>query len=52
MEKKNRQRFQKNKKSPVEEIIRIAPSQTDPQGSYTGKPLDPGEVPVQDSDDL
>jgi hypothetical protein len=27
-------------------------SKTDPQGSYTGKPLNPNEVPVQDADDL
>ena len=26
--------------------------QTDPQGSYTGRPKDPYEVPVQDADDL
>ena len=26
--------------------------QTDPMGSYTGKPLDQGDVPVQDADDL
>lgn len=25
---------------------------TDPQGSYTGCPVDPYEVPVQDADDL
>lgn len=25
---------------------------TDPQGSYTGRPADPYEVPVQDADDL
>jgi len=25
---------------------------TDPQGSYTGKPEDPNEKPVQDVDDL
>ena len=25
---------------------------TDPSGSYTGRPLDPNEVPVQDADDL
>ena len=24
----------------------------DPQGSYTGVPADPNEVPVQDADDL
>ena len=26
--------------------------QTDPQGSYTGKPVIPTEKPVQDADDL
>lgn len=26
--------------------------QTDPQGSYTGKPENPTEKPVQDADDL
>ena len=25
---------------------------TDPLGSYTGRPLDPKEQPVQDADDL
>ncbi|MBQ5840519.1 MAG: hypothetical protein IIW40_01035 [Clostridia bacterium] len=25
---------------------------TDPLGSYTGVPLEPGETPVQDADDL
>lgn len=25
---------------------------SDPNGSYTGKPIDPNEVPVQDADDL
>ena len=25
---------------------------TDPNGSYTGRPKDPGEKPVQDADDL
>ena len=24
----------------------------DPNGSYTGRPLDPNEKPVQDADDL
>ena len=28
------------------------PSDTDPQGSWTGKPLDELETPVQDADDL
>ena len=26
--------------------------QTDPFGSYTGRPLDPEEKPIQDADDL
>ena len=25
---------------------------TDPLGSYTGRPLDPNELPIQDADDL
>ena len=25
---------------------------TDPQGSYTGRPTDPEDIPVQDADDL
>lgn len=27
-------------------------AKTDPQGSWTGTPADPYEVPVQDADDL
>ena len=27
-------------------------AKTDPQGSWTGKPDDPTELPVQDADDL
>ena len=26
--------------------------QTDPFGSYTGRPRDPDEMPIQDADDL
>ena len=40
----------------VERVVRRMacqpPSPTDPQGSYTGQPLDPMEKPVQDADDL
>lgn len=36
----------------VEAIVNMAPSQTDPQGSYTGNPLNEDERPVQDQDDL
>jgi hypothetical protein len=28
------------------------PIQVDPNGSYTGRPTDPDEKPVQDADDL
>ena len=30
----------------------IPPSDTDPDGSYTGKPREENSVPVQDADDL
>jgi hypothetical protein len=30
----------------------VAPSNTDVKGSYTGKPKNKGEMPVQDADDL
>lgn len=36
----------------VERMIATPPSRTDPNGSYTGKPMEMGEVPVQDADDL
>lgn len=29
-----------------------APIVTDPNGSYTGRPADPNERPIQDADDL
>ena len=32
--------------------VKKKPIQTDPQGSYTGRPEDRDEVPVQDADDL
>ena len=32
--------------------IRPAPIITDPQGCYTGRPLETNEQPVQDADDL
>ena len=28
------------------------PIRTDPQGSYTGRPQDPDDKPIQDADDL
>lgn len=33
-------------------LNRLGPIVTDPQGSYTGRPAEAGEVPVQDADDL
>lgn len=36
----------------VTDMINLPPSDTDPQGSYTGNPLNENEVPVQDADDL
>ena len=41
----------KNQPSPTNGI-KNPPSQNDPMGSYTGVPLDEGEIPTQDADDL
>ena len=40
------------KKDKKENPAAIPPSKTDPNGSYTGRPDDLHEVPVQDADDL
>ena len=40
----------RKKDAPVERVE--TPSFPDPQGSWTGVPLDPFEEPVQDADDL
>lgn len=43
----------KTKNSPlVNAIVNQPPSDTDPCGSYTGRPMDENETPVQDADDL
>lgn len=34
------------------ELSQFTAAKTDPQGSWTGRPVDPYEVPVQDADDL
>ena len=34
------------------EMSQFTAAKTDPLGSWTGQPLDPYEVPVQDADDL
>ena len=36
----------------VREIMEEGPSFTDPQGSWTGLPMNELDVPVQDADDL
>ena len=36
----------------VQSIINTPPSNTDPNGSYTGNPVDVNEKPQQDADDL
>ena len=55
-------REKKNKKEPSEtprnqydalqRILNLGPSRDDPNGSYTGKPENKYDVPVQDADDL
>lgn len=46
----------KTPKKPMSEtvasIIYTPPSKFDPQGMYTGKPMDENEQPKQDEDDL
>ena len=47
--------MRKRKQDPAATARQIAAelsSDTDPQGSYTGRPADPTEPPVQDADDL
>ena len=51
--------MEKNKQKTGEFILpspladpRPGPIITDPQGTYTGRPLDPYAQPVQDADDL
>lgn len=34
------------------ELSQFTAAKTDPMGSWTGQPLDPYEIPVQDADDL
>jgi hypothetical protein len=40
-------------KNRVQSVVNaVKPSHDDPSGSYTGKPVNPTEKPVQDADDL
>lgn len=36
----------------AKELSQFTAAKTDPMGSWTGQPLDPNDVPVQDADDL
>ena len=45
-----KQKPQKNET--VRKIVNEPPSTTDPQGSWTGKPTEAWETPVQDADNL
>lgn len=42
----------KNADEVIDSIINEPASNTDPLGSYTGRPMDEGAEPVQDADDL
>jgi len=41
-----------DKSKTLKEMITPKPSKEDPEGSYTGLPVNENEVPVQDVDDL
>ena len=48
-------RQERRDRQPMEkamELTDLAHRKTDPQGSYTGQPIDPWEKPVQDAHDL
>ena len=47
-----RDKKQQKIKEKVTRVIGDKYSKNDPMGSYTGKPCDPGTIPVQDADDL
>lgn len=52
---KKRQSRAKTNQTPMEQaqsMTDFSSLQTDPQGSYTGRPADPLDPPVQDADDL
>ena len=52
MEPVNRSAKEARVKKKMWEMTDIPTSETDPNGSYTGKPADKYEKPVQDADDL
>lgn len=53
MEMQDKKPVKKVKNCPkVVELSQATASIDDPNGSYTGVPLEKGEIPVQDADDL
>ncbi len=51
----NEKLFRKNEEKIMEKpmkIISFEAAKTDPNGSYTGVPINPYEKPIQDVDDL
>lgn len=50
--KKKRERKRSDPMEKAREMSQFQAANMDPNGSWTGQPLDPGEVPVQDADDL
>ena len=53
MQKKTPQKKSVLKQSSVlNSIVHPRPSKEDPNGMYTGLPVEYGEIPVQDADDL
>ena len=49
---KKREKLQKKVMAKPLEMASMKDSESDPQGSYTGIPLNPYDTPVQDADDL
>ena len=50
MEKREKKRVQQS--SVLQDVLNQTPSKMDPLGSWTGRPMDRDEIPVQDADDL
>lgn len=49
---KKKKKLHPKAKRLLESLVNTPSSPTDPAGSYTGRPADPHERPVQDADDL
>ena len=51
-EHKNKSKTDKVMEKPRRMIAEVTAPKTDPNGSYTGAPVNKNETPVQDADDL